>query len=285
MLTRPSGGTGSKDLETCVVNAGLTTWGGALICGGMSWRTTRPRRQHGPDAIDYQLADHDSHTERRRADTRVIETFGRADQGDPAAWRRLAQSLLRGANAERIDLPARQVPPEVGLDDSEPVSRDGVLAAAHAWWEELGLGPLLREKLAQDGCPAPHDTALFALTAKRLARPASTLACYDHWLADDVYGPDAQGLALEHLYRALDFLLPHLDALAPALFFRTAERFNAEVDVVCWETTTLYCEIDAEEDAGEDWPGRPIPALRTRGPPHRRPRRPPAGGRGAGPHA
>ena len=178
------------------MNAGLTTWGGALICGGMSWRTTRPRRPHGPAAIAYQLADHDSHTERRRADTRVIETFGRADQGDPAAWRRLAQRLLRGANAERIDLPARQVPPEGGLDDSEPVSRDGVLAAAHAWWEELGLGPRLRAKLAPDGCPAPHDTALFALPAKRRARPAATWAGDDHWRADAGSGPDAQGLAL-----------------------------------------------------------------------------------------
>jgi hypothetical protein len=50
-----------------------------------------------------------------------------------------------------------------------------------------------------EGCEAPHDTALFAMTAHRLARPASTLACDDHWLADDGYWPDAQGVALEHL--------------------------------------------------------------------------------------
>jgi transposase len=141
----------------------------------------------------------------------------------------------------------------------------GGLYAAHALWEELGIGPLLREKMAQDGCPAPHETALFAMTANRLARPASKLACYEHWLADDVYWPDAQGLALEHLYRALDFLLHHIDSLEQELFFRTADLFNADVDLIFWDTTTLYFEVDEEDDEGEVWHDQAIPALRQRG--------------------
>jgi hypothetical protein len=100
--------------------------------------------------------------------------------------RRLAQSILRVANDDRIDLPARQFPPDVGLDDIEQVYMYGVLYAAHALWEELGIGPLLREKMAQDGGTAPHEMALFAMTAHRLARPASQWAGSDHWLADDV---------------------------------------------------------------------------------------------------
>jgi transposase len=231
----------------------------------MYLRTTRQRRKHGPDAIYYQLAENYYHKDRRRSETRVIYTFGRADQVDPEALRRLAQSILRVANDDRIDLPARQFPPDVGIDDIEQVYMHGVLYAAHALWEELGIGPLLREKMEQDGCPAPHETALFAMTANRLARPASKLACYEHWLADDVYWPDAQGLALEHLYRALDFLLHHIDSLEQELFFRTADLFNADVDLVFWDTTTLYFEIDEEDEAGEDWQGRPIPALRKRG--------------------
>jgi transposase len=231
----------------------------------MYLRTTRQRRKHGPDAIYYQLAENYYHKDRRRSETRVIYTFGRADQVDPEALRRLAQSILRVANDDRIDLPARQFPPDVGIDDIEQVYMYGVLYAAHALWEELGIGPLLREKMAQDGCPAPHETALFAMTANRLARPASKLACYEHWLADDVYWPDAQGLALEHLYRALDFLLHHIDPLEQEVFFRTADLFNADVDLVFWDTTTLYFEIDEEDEAGEDWHGRPMPALRKRG--------------------
>jgi len=47
--------------------------------------------QTRPDAIYYQLAENYYHKERRRSETRVIYTFGRADQVDPeacAAWLR-----------------------------------------------------------------------------------------------------------------------------------------------------------------------------------------------------
>jgi hypothetical protein len=55
------------------------------ICVGMYLRTTRQRRQHGPDAISYPLAEHDYQKAKRRSETRVISTFGRADQVDPEA--------------------------------------------------------------------------------------------------------------------------------------------------------------------------------------------------------
>jgi hypothetical protein len=231
----------------------------------MYLRTTRQRRKHGPDAIYYQLAENYYHKDRRRSETRVIYTFGRADQVDPEALRRLAQSILRVANDDRIDLPARKFPPDVGIDDIEQVYAYGVLYAARALWEELGIGPLLREQMQQDSCNAPHDTALFAMTANRLARPASKLACYERWLADDVYWPEAKALALEHLYRAMDFLLQHIESLEQEIFFRTADLFNADVDLIFWDTTTLYFEIDEEDDASEQWQDRTIPALRQRG--------------------
>src|SRR5215204_6594868 len=231
----------------------------------MYLRTTRQRRKHGPDAVYYQLAENYSHQDRRRSETRVIYPFGRADQVDPEALRRLAQSLLRVANDDRLDLSARQFPPDVGIDAIEQVYASGVLYAARALWEELGIGPLLREKLQQDGGDAPHETALFAMTANRLACPASKLACYDHWLADDVYWPEAKALALEHLYRAMDVLLRHIEALEQELFFRTADLFNADVDLIFWDTTTLYFEIDDEDEDGEQWQAHDIPALRKRG--------------------
>src|SRR5262245_5697851 len=231
----------------------------------MYLRTTRQRRKHGPDVIYYQLAENYYHQERRRSETRVIYTFGRADQVDPEALRRLAQSILRVANDARIDLPARTFPPDVGIDAIEQVFDYGVLYAAHALWEELGIGPLLRDKMQQDGGDAPHETALFARTANRLARPASKLACYAHWRADDVYWPEAKALALEHLYRALDFLLQPIDALEQEIFYRTADLLNADVDRIFWETTTLYCEIDAEDEDDARWHDQVIPALRTRG--------------------
>ena len=115
--------------------------------------------------------------------------------------------------------------------------------------------------MQQTGCEAPHDLALLAMTANRLARPESKLACYEQWLADDVYWPEAHALALEHLYRALDFLLSHSESLEQEIFFRTADLFNADVDLIFWDTTTLYCEIDDEDEESEPWQTHMIPAL------------------------
>ena len=103
------------------------------------------------------------------------------------------------------------------------------------------------------------------MTTHRLARPGSKLDCDEQWLADDVYWPEAHALALEHLYRALDFLLSHSESLEQEIFFRTADLFNADVDLIFWDTTTLYCAIDDEDEESEPWQTRMIPALRKRG--------------------
>jgi hypothetical protein len=49
------------------------------------------------------------------------------------------------------------------------------------------------------GCEAPHEMAVLAMIAHRLARPASQLAGSEPWLADDVYGPAAHAWVLAHL--------------------------------------------------------------------------------------
>jgi hypothetical protein len=101
-------------------------------------------------------------------------------------------SILRVANDDRIDLPARKFPPDVGIDDIQQVYAYGVLYAARALWEELGIGPLLREQMQQDRCEAPHETALFAMTANR--RRAAHIG-----VTDQSRGLSQRGIAGLHL--------------------------------------------------------------------------------------
>ena len=44
------------------------------------------------------------------------------------------------------------------------------------------------------------------MAANRLDDPVSKLACATRWLPDIAWLPDAAGLAVDQLYRALDFL-------------------------------------------------------------------------------
>jgi hypothetical protein len=91
------------------------------------------------------------------------------------------------------------------------------------------------------------------------------LACYEQWRADDGSWPEAKTLALAPRSRAMDFLLRHSESREQELFDRTADLFNADVDLVFWDTTTLDFASDAEEETGECWRAQEIPALRTRG--------------------
>jgi hypothetical protein len=112
---------------------------------------------------------------------------------------------------------------------------------------------------------APHELALFTRVANRLAEPLSRLACYEHWVPERGYLPEAEGLTLEQVYCALDCLDTHIDAVAREIFFRTADLFRAEVDLIFWDTPTLAFEIDAEDERDETRRGTTRPPLRQRG--------------------
>ena len=64
---------------------------------------------------------------------------------------------------------------------------------------------------------------------------------------------DAEGAdeALHHLYRAMDFLEAHKEALEEGLYFRMADLLNLDVEVVFYDTTSLHFESD-EEDVPRD---------------------------------
>ena len=58
-----------------------------------------------------------------------------------------------------------------------------------------------------------------------------------------------ESLELHHLYRAMDFLEAHKEALEEGLYCRMADLLNLDVEVVFHDTTSLHFETD-EEDTG-----------------------------------
>ena len=56
-------------------------------------------------------------------------------------------------------------------------------------------------------------------------------------------------MALQHLYRAMDFLEAHKAALEQAIYFRVADLLNLDVDLIFYDTTSVHFEVD-EEDCG-----------------------------------
>ena len=102
------------------------------------------------------------------------------------------------------------------------------------------------------------------MTAQRLARPGSKLACHERWL-DRVWLPAAKDLTLSQLYRALDVLAEHGDPIEEEVFWHSADLFKLDVDLVFYDATTAWFECDEEDVAPESWRGLTFQPLRKRG--------------------
>ena len=102
------------------------------------------------------------------------------------------------------------------------------------------------------------------MVAQRLDRPGSKLACHERWL-DRVWLPEARDLGLHQLYRALDVLALHGDAVEQAVFWRAVDLFKLDVDLVFYDGTTAWFECDEEDVASQEWRGLTFEPLRKRG--------------------
>ncbi|MBW4093894.1 MAG: IS1634 family transposase, partial [Proteobacteria bacterium] len=231
----------------------------------MYLRITERRNRDGSTVAYYGLAENIWNAQAKRSETRVVHSFGRADQLDRAALQRLVASINRVIDADVADAgPARgkTALPEI---DIEAVFELGVLLAARGLWEDLGIGEAIRTRIARAELTAPHETALFAMAAQRLDEPASKLACATRWLPDIAWLPEAQGLAVDQLYRALDFLAVWSEEIERDVFLRAADLLRLDVDLIFYDTTTAYFEIDEPDEDAEQFADKLYAPLRQRG--------------------
>ena len=70
---------------------------------------------------------------------------------------------------------------------------------------------------------------------------------WDRWL-DKVYLPSCNGLKLDHMYEAMDFLNDNIEEVEEAIFNNTADLFNLDVDLIFYDATTASFSIDYEDD-------------------------------------
>jgi len=112
-----------------------------------------------------------------------------------------------------------------------------------ALWDRTNLRQCLNEALKDRSFTAPVEEALFALVANRALAPASKLAV-EEWASKDVYLGNNRPIQVQHLYRSMDFLLEHQDTVQKEVFWSTATLLNLEVDLIFFDTTNTYFEID-----------------------------------------
>jgi hypothetical protein len=118
-------------------------------------------------------------------------------------------------------------------------------------WQELQLDRFWADRLPPSRKRTRWDQILQVLATYRLIAPGSEWRLHREWFGNsamaDLLGADF-GLAEEHkLYACHDLLLAHKEALFSHLVGRWRDLFNADFDVLLYDLTSTYFEVNASD--------------------------------------
>jgi transposase len=206
-------------------------------------RTIQRRNKDGSVVRYLQLA-HNVREPGRQPVAKVIHSFGREDQLDREALARLVRSISRFLEpGEALQATA---PEELRFLGSRPFGGAFVLDAL---WRGLGIGEALGRVARRRRVTALVERLLFCLVANRALDPMSKLAALE-WAQQDVALPGVGDLGGDPqvFYRAMDFLLDCDEEIQREVFHAVANLLNLEVDVIFFDTTSTFFEIEDEDE-------------------------------------
>jgi hypothetical protein len=204
---------------------------------------TATRRNKDGTAVRYlQLVHNEWDPAAKAAKMKVLHNFGREDQLDRAAIERLAGSLCR------LLEPGRSAAPRAAPD----LAYAGSVAYGGPWlldqlWQRLGIGAILTARLGTTRRDAAAERVLFALVANRALDPSSKLAAA-HWVGRKAHIGGLPDTSDDACYRAMDWLHQVCGAVEKEIFHQVANLLNLEVDLLFFDTTSTYFELDEEDE-------------------------------------
>jgi len=209
------------------------------------------RRTDGSRVRYLQLAHKVRDPETGRPKDEVLFHIGREDKIDKAQIKRLVLSLSRFLGTDERTAIQAHLEGVAGSDVSVEKSLSlGGSYVLDALWRRLELDKALRGLLAERSFEIEIERLLFALVANRALAPRSKLGM-ERWVGRKVSIDGLESVQSHALYRAMDFLVEHGEAIQQAVFFSVATLLNLEVDLLFFDTTSSYFEIeDADEDDG-----------------------------------
>ncbi len=204
----------------------------------MYLRATERKNKNGSTVRYLQLAHNEWDAAAGVSRPRVLHNFGRADQLDRAAVTRLIASL------SRVVEPAQALAATAGTElefcESRPMGGAYVLDGL---WQRLGIDEIMAGLLAGRRLDARVERVLFALVANRALKPSSKLAAAE-WVCRDTHIPGLPEIDDDACYRAMDWLLQIEEPLAEQVYWQVADLLNLEVDLLFFDTTSTYFELD-----------------------------------------
>jgi transposase len=181
----------------------------------------------------------------RKVVQETVAQLGELDAQGRARARSLALRITgRDEQYELFEAPAgRSEPVAVRVDQIrlERVRRFGDVWLAWRLWSALELDRFCREQLVEGRERVPWSAM------------AAILVIAEDWYRrtalDDLLGVPSERVNDDRLYRALDRLLPHKEALEAHLKERLGALFELDYDLLLYDVTSTYFEGQAEGNA------------------------------------
>jgi hypothetical protein len=218
------------------------------------------KRENKSGTVRYlHLAHNEWDPVKGRAVPKVLFTFGREDDLDRDAIKRLVASLSK--LLEPGEALASTAAGDLEFVSSVPFG--GAYVLDHLWRrlriDEI-VGRVGRPKRGRRRDMTVTERVLFSLVANRALAPSSKLAAAD-WITHDVHIDGLAATDDDACYRAMDWLHQVTDDLEKQVFDEVANLLNLEVDLLFFDTTSTYFELaEADEPVVRDEYGRLDPA-------------------------
>jgi len=118
-------------------------------------------------------------------------------------------------------------------------------------WEQLGLRAFWDQALGEQRGEVPWAKVVELLAVNRLCAPRSELSVHEKWFPqtamDLLLDSDASVAEKDRLYRCLDRMIHHKQALEKHLAAKWRDLFGASLDVLLYDLTSTYFEGEALE--------------------------------------
>jgi len=206
--------------------------------------------------------------ESRRVGRGVVQRhvlyLGEINDSQRAAWQKAIDVFDEhdGQTRQCALFPADRTPPTTATPAVQVQLNQLQLSRPRAWgacwlgdqlWRDLQLDTFFAARLGCSREGTDWEKVLRLLTLYRLLSPGSEWRLHRHWFAatacGDLLGADERLAQDDTLYRGLDGLLEHKDALFAHLRQRWSDLFGAKFDVLLYDLTSTYfeCDVPAEE--------------------------------------
>ena len=193
----------------------------------------------------------------RKVVQETVAQLGELDARGRARARSLALRITgRGEQYELFEAAAEPgAPVAVRLDQLrlERARRFGDVWLGWRLWQALALDRFCEGHLTAGREQVPWAAIAAILVIARLCEPSSELHIAEDWYRrtalDDLLGVPAERINDDRLYRALDHLLPHKEALEVHLKERLGALFELDYELLLYDVTSTYFEGQAAGNA------------------------------------